>query len=75
MTIFTHAFIIHRAMSTGAGTLDILWTAPAVNQNRGCLEAARKHRVSLDASYMIGDSITDIQAGPVQDAPLFDWPA
>jgi D,D-heptose 1,7-bisphosphate phosphatase len=27
------------------------------------LEAARKHRVNLNASYMIGDSITDIQAG------------
>ncbi len=27
------------------------------------LEASRKHRVNLDASYMIGDSITDIQAG------------
>ena len=27
------------------------------------LEAARKHRVNLAASYMIGDSITDIQAG------------
>ncbi|MEW5803146.1 MAG: HAD family hydrolase [bacterium] len=35
------------------------------------LEAAQKHRLNLNASYMIGDSITDIQAGACAGCTTF----
>ncbi|MEW6382166.1 MAG: HAD family hydrolase [bacterium] len=35
------------------------------------IEAANKHRINLEASYMIGDSVTDIQAGAAVGCTTF----